>query len=284
MSLRGVAGTHRRASRVTRLRALWSSVFWGSVGVGAYLLGVWSVFGQVAEATVLDAASYTTSPPPPLNLVSLPTVVIALVVISILAWIVHGPGRAVRVGLLSLLAIVSSQLLKQQLLSRPELFELDAPNTFPSGHMTVFVALLAALIWAVPGRLRAVVTVIGAVVLAAVAWQLLAYGWHRPSDVLGALALGVLAFTVPSIVWPARGVASPEFGRVALVGLAILGWSIALGGVVLACIASLRGMGSLLLTAGQFGVIGASLIAARSLLSLSTLPESDAPGLFRGFA
>jgi hypothetical protein len=256
-----------------RLRAVWSIVFWVAVGVTSYVLGVQSALGQQAEASVLDAARFTTDPPAPLNLVSIPTVGIALGVIGLLAWGVHGIRRALALLLISAAALVASQLLKLQLLPRPELFEIDAPNTFPSGHMTVFTVLVAAIVWAVPTTVRAIVAVAGAALLAAVGWQLLAYAWHRPSDVLGAIALGVVAFAVATLVRPATTRSTPILYRTVRAGLGMLGWILVAGSLAMAAFAASQANQDLLLDAGQFGIIGASVLASRSLLVLSTGPR-----------
>lgn len=253
-----------------RLGALWSILFWVAVGVGSYVLGVQSTVGQQAEASVLDAARFTTDPPAPLNLVSIPSVGISLLGLGILAWIVHGIWRGLGVVLVSAVALVASQLLKLQLLPRPELFELNAPNTFPSGHMTVFTVLVAALIWAVPTRIRAFVTLGGSALLAAVGWQLLAFGWHRPSDVLGAIALGVGAFALATALRPATSRGTPILARTLSIGMLMIGWALVLGALVLALVAATTSNQNLMLDAGQFGIIAAATLGSRSLFRLST--------------
>lgn len=44
----------------------------------SYAVGVGSLLGQRAEASVLEAASFTYDPPAPLSLVSVPAVIVAL--------------------------------------------------------------------------------------------------------------------------------------------------------------------------------------------------------------
>lgn len=256
-------------SRGGRRRALWFILFWTVVGVASFVLGVQNAIGQRAEATVLDAAEFTTNPPPPLNLVSIPAIAIALVAFGLLALWAHGIQRALVVTLVPAAAIAASQLLKIHVLTRPQLFEFDAANTFPSGHMTVFTALTAALIWAAPARIRAVVTVAGAALLAAVSWQLLAYGWHRPSDILGALALGVVAFALASLIRPARARGSVALGSGVSIGLSVVGWILVAGALGIAALAALRSDADLMLGAGELGGAGASALAARSVLLLS---------------
>ncbi|WP_241156204.1 phosphatase PAP2 family protein [Leucobacter chromiireducens] len=256
-----------------RSRALWATLFWLVVGIGSYVLGVRNAIGQRAENSVLDAAEFTTNPPPPLNLVSIPTVALALVAIGLLALWVHGVKRALVVTTVPAIAVLASQLLKLQLLTRPQLFELDAANTFPSGHMTVFTALVGALIWAVPAQIRALLALGGSALLGAVGWQLLAYGWHRPSDVFGGVALVCCVFAVAGLIRPAHARGHMVAGRTVSVGLALVGWIVAGAAVVLAMVAGLQSNADLMLSAGEFGAVAAGAIAARSLLRLSAGQE-----------
>ncbi|UOR03057.1 phosphatase PAP2 family protein [Leucobacter allii] len=260
-----------RAGSAPRLRALWIALFWIAVGVASYILGVRSALGQQAEASVLDAAEFTTDPPAPLNLVSIPTIAIALAAIGVIAALAHGFARAARVVLVAGAAIATSQLLKGLVLSRPTLFELDDVNTFPSGHMTVFTALVAALALAVPDRLRAIVALAGTALLSVVGWQLLAYGWHRPSDVFGALALGVALFAAVSALWPLRGSGRPALGGGIGIGLALCGWIVVAAATALAANAGITANADLMLSAGEFGAVGASALTARSVLRLGSV-------------
>lgn len=255
--------------RAGRGRAIWYLVFWTLVGIGAYVLGVRLGIGQAAEASVLDAAEFTYNPPPPLNLVSVPSVGIALLLIGLIALAAHGIRRTVVVTIVPVLAILASQALKLHLLSRPQLFEIDALNTFPSGHMTVFTALTAALIWAVPTRIRAVVAVAGAALIGLAGWQLLAFGWHRPSDVFGGIALGTAAFALAALLKPLTPRGTALGGRIVSIGLALIGWVVVAGAIALAIFAGVTGNSDLMLSAGEFGAVGAGALAVRSLLVLA---------------
>lgn len=253
-----------------RRRALWFVIFWAAVGVGSFVLGVQNELGQRAENFALDAAEFTTSPPPPLNLVSVPAVAVALIIVGVIALAVHGLRRAIVVTVVPALAIIASQLLKQQWLTRPALFELDLPNTFPSGHITVFTVLTAGLIWAVPARSRALVTLGCAALLGAAGWQLLAFGWHRPSDVFGGVALGALAFSLACFLKPVTVNGRAVLGRTVSVGLAMSGWILLGGAAVLMLVAWAGDNAGLMLSAGEFGSLGFSALASRTLLLLST--------------
>ncbi len=161
-----------------------SKIFWRGgaialtafvIGAVAYMAGVNSVTGQFIEAKALAASTLDYDPGPPLSLVSARFVAVAVGVIALLAAASWGIGRAFIVGFASVAAIAMSQLLKFSVLERPALWEFNAHNTFPSGHMTVFAALALGIIAASPKALRVIMSAIMSVTLAVVAVQLLFY-------------------------------------------------------------------------------------------------------------
>lgn len=257
-----------------RLRVLWILVFWVAVGVGAYVLGVLNTTGQRVEENALSASRFSTSPPAPLSLVSPLTIALALVVLGLIALWMHGIGRTLLVTLVPAFAIVASQLLKSEVLWRPDLLTLAAENSFPSGHMTVFTALVAAAVFAVPKQIRALVAVAGAVLLGVVSSQLLVYGWHRPSDVLGALALGAASFAAATLFSPLRPSRGVWLVRTASIGLAFVGWIVAFGALVLLIIAWQSGNAGLMLNAGQTVSVAMCALTSHSFLRLAMLAHS----------
>ena len=68
-------------------------------------------------------------------------------------------------------------------------------NSFPSGHSTAAMSLMAAMVLATPARLRPVVAAVGTLLAIAVGYSVLATGMHYPSDVLG----GFLVATIWSL-------------------------------------------------------------------------------------
>jgi hypothetical protein len=58
-------------------------------------------------------------------------------------------------------------------------------------------------------------------------------------------------------------------GRTLAVGLALVGWIMVAAALVLAAVAAWNGNAATLLSAGQFGCIGAATLASRTLLLLS---------------
>lgn len=121
---------------------------------------------------------------------ALTILVIGTVMAMGVAAIRHRLALAVRVGVLILGANASSQILKNWLLRRPYLgVGYDLPNSFPSGHATALLSLAFALTIVTAQRFRALVATVLAVVAALGSLVIVASGWHRPSDLLGALAV-----------------------------------------------------------------------------------------------
>lgn len=261
---------------VSRGKALLYALVALAVGVASFVIGVQTSLGQRAEQSVLGASSFGIDSSAILRLVSAPAVAIALVVIGVLAWCFHGFVRAVWIVGFGAVALFASQLLKHEWLVRPTLLDFDIDNTFPSGHMTVFAIVVAGLIWAVPAGARGVFGVAGAALMGAVSWQLLAFGWHRPSDVLGAQALGVFTFAIAAAIRPphrARTIRVPGSGvnllnKVLGVLLTLCGWALVLGGLILVAAAVSMHSDSLLLGGSEIALVGSSALSARAYMRL----------------
>lgn len=258
----------------TRLRALIYALLALLVGGLAYLLGVGSFIGQRAEASVLDASAFEANPAGPLQFVSTATVLIAIAIVSLIALWVHGIARALVVAASSGFTILAAQVLKKSWLDRPQLFEFDAVNTFPSGHMTVYAVLIGALLWAVPSRARGVVMLGGSVLLGVVSWQLLEYGWHRPSDLIGAQALAVCAFAIAALLGPigtrtrqrARGLSG--YSRIVSKVVTISGIAVLVGSLALLAYAAISRSDDLMLIGGEVALIAVSLLSVRTMANL----------------
>jgi membrane-associated phospholipid phosphatase len=122
---------------------------------------------------------------------SFAVVLIALVAIGLLrrrVWL--GVAAALAAGI----AVVGTDVLKDWILTRPDLTTTDflAPNqTFPSGHTATAVACALALMLVSPPRWRGLAAVVAGAYAWVVAAQVQTAGWHRPSD---AIAGALLAF------------------------------------------------------------------------------------------
>lgn len=124
-----------------------------------------------------------------LELVGIPSIALAVVVLAGLA-LVRGRGhRALAVVVLVLGAQAVTQVIKAVLV-RPDSTDV---NSLPSGHVTLVAALGVGLVLVAPRLLVpfAALAALAVTALAGVATMLA--GWHRPSDIVA--ALGVVAAT-----------------------------------------------------------------------------------------
>lgn len=153
--------------------------------------------------------------------VSEAALIIAAVVVAAVAAARRRVALGVRAVLVLAAANIATQLLKVAL-ERPQLEVGHAlENSFPSGHVTAVAAALVALVAVVPTGVRGWVSFAGFVLTSAVSVAVIALGWHRPSDVVAALAV-VLFFAMLGL--PAelvRGRGSPWAGPVAFAGLVV---------------------------------------------------------------
>jgi len=122
-----------------------------------------------------------------LEIVGIPSVALAVVVLAGVALARGERTRAAAVVALVLGAQLTTQVLKAGLV-RP-----GDDNSLPSGHVTLVASLGVALVLVVPRLLRpfAALAAVAVTTVAGVATMLA--GWHRPSDIVA--ALGVVAAT-----------------------------------------------------------------------------------------
>ena len=165
-----------------------------SAAVGAavvallYALAVGDPAGRRLDNAIMDAAQAAGRPLHLEFLIVLtaaaPLASVAVLLLVVRAWR-QGSGereRAVAVTVIAFGSQVLAQLLKHVL---PSPF---GQNSLPSGHVTVAVTTLIALVVLVPHLTRSTMTFgIPAVVATGLGTMLV--GWHRPSDILAALAL-----------------------------------------------------------------------------------------------
>ncbi len=170
-----------------------------------YVAGVLTRPGQVLENRALDASTFLASPGGLLSLVSAANIGIALGVLVLLGVALRrfrATARAVGVVLVS---TVLSQLLKNGLLARPDFVGDVSANTLPSGHTVAYASVLFALLIVLPSKPRTIAALAASVVLGVVVVQLLAFGWHRSSDVVAGLLLVTGVMALAHLVLPDRG-------------------------------------------------------------------------------
>ena len=104
-------------------------------------------------------------------------------------------------------------------LPRPTLSEpVYLTNSYPSGTVLAVAALCAALLIVAPATVRLIVLALGILSASATGFIVLALGWHRLSDVVGALLIVTMATASAVVSRPRRGTTahhSPEADPVA---------------------------------------------------------------------
>jgi len=140
--------------------------------------------------------------------VSVPSIAVAVGVLAAIAVKRSRPDLAVAAAATVVGANVTTQALKHWLV-RPDLLGLDSVNSFPSGHVTVVASLAAGALLVMPRRAQPTVAVLGVVATAVTAVATVALGWHRPSDVIGAVGV-VTAWAAIAGAWATGRSSSPS--------------------------------------------------------------------------
>ncbi|MEJ2860896.1 phosphatase PAP2 family protein [Actinomycetospora flava] len=182
----------RRTGSGGRVAAVLAIVLGTATVIGSYVLAVLDPTGRAFDDAVMDAATgvgLRGEGLDVLELVGIPTVALAVIVLAGVA-LARGRGdRALGVVALVLGAQLVTQVLKAGLV-RPESLE---GNSLPSGHVTLVASLGLALVLVVPRALRPLAGLVAVAVTGIAGVATMVAGWHRPSDVLA--AVGVVAAT-----------------------------------------------------------------------------------------
>jgi membrane-associated phospholipid phosphatase len=254
-----------------------------------YGVAVWTAPGQRFEDAVLHAADLGTGTAEQtravviLDAITVPLVVATGTLLMLICVLRHRVFLGfVSVGMIAA-SIVTTELF-QRFLQRPILLAHGArreDQSFPSGHATVAMALMCALVMVMPYRFRGVVVVLSSLWAASVGIATVTASWHRPSDTIGA-DLIVVCYVCMSIAVLAR------WGRVreaalptavrrrvraflagGYAGVAALAFTVAAVTVGLALTASTdRGTSAFMLVAGRALALSGSAGVAVVLLAL----------------
>jgi membrane-associated phospholipid phosphatase len=166
--------------------------------------------GRLASLHARSAASQL------LTTISVGSLVLALVALVGQALLRRRVALAVVAVAVVLGAVATTEVLKHLVLVRPELVSspLDR-NSFPSGHTTTAFAVGIAAALAAPARWRRAVAAGALLYGTAIGVATIAAGWHRPSDVAGALLVvtGWAAAVVLAVALVAPGAFGDEGGE-----------------------------------------------------------------------
>src|SRR5699024_822394 len=120
-----------------------------------------------------------------------------LVLAALAAFIIAASQRRWSVAIAATVMLgganVTTLVLKEQLLNRPDFGLTERPvNTLPSGHTTAAAAVAATALLIAPARWRGPVALAGAGYAGATGIGTLVLGWHRPSDIVAAYAVAAV--------------------------------------------------------------------------------------------
>ncbi|OEI68958.1 hypothetical protein Cus16_1448 [Curtobacterium sp. ER1/6] len=202
-----------------------------------------------------------------LNVISVPVILLLVVVIAAVGLARRRLAVGLGAGVVVLASAATSTLVKR-IAERPEIAESTTPNSFPSGHATIALAALFAVLLVTPRRFRPLVTLVGTGYAVFVANQTVVYGWHRVSDIVGACAIALFWLGLVRAVGPRvdRGERGDRDGRLgprrAVTVVLLLATGVTL----------LVGVVALVVAVAQLAdVHGAVLVAGRMASSASVL-------------
>ncbi|MFC5805806.1 phosphatase PAP2 family protein [Streptomyces formicae] len=121
-----------------------------------------------------------------------------------------------------------AEVLKRYVVVRPLLYGQsdEVRNSFPSGHTTIAMAGLFALLIVVAPRWRGLVALLGALWAVGIGANTVSAHWHRLSDTIGggliALAFGAVALAVLASLGRVAPLPAGKAGRVRLMRIAVL--------------------------------------------------------------
>lgn len=188
----------------------------------SYLLAVWTVAGQNLENAALRGADQVASDEAAiadetLGHITVASLGVAVAVVATIALVRRRVDLAIAgVGVI-VLGQVITQSLKRFLLPRPPLVDVVGDftgNSFPSGHTTIALTVLFALIIVVPYRWRGLSLMLALVWAIGIGAYTVTAKWHRFSDTLGAAAVALLCACLASWWLSRRGKVFEHTGRI----------------------------------------------------------------------
>jgi membrane-associated phospholipid phosphatase len=164
-----------------------------------YLVAVWTVPGQRFEDAVLRAADRVAGSAEQaraldiLGPIGQTTVLVAVTIVFLIAAVRRQPFvGAVAVGVIAASIIIAEGI--QHFAERPILLAHGyrrEDQSFPSGHTTVAMSVMCALVMVTPYRHRGMAVLLTSVGAAGVGLATVTASWHRPSDTIGADLIAV---------------------------------------------------------------------------------------------
>jgi membrane-associated phospholipid phosphatase len=174
-----------------------SAAGWAAAGfVLLYLVGVGTAAGQqLDEAAMQWTAAFITRDgwaEALLTGVSAGSVLLVGATLAVVTALTRGLRPAALGALSGAVVLLVAEVLKLTL-TRPDFAVQALANSFPSGHVAAVTGLAVSLLLAAPTRRWRWAALLGAApAVAFTGLATVALEWHRPSDVLGSVLLGVV--------------------------------------------------------------------------------------------
>lgn len=201
--------------RRRRIRQFWWITFAAAVGFAlVYLLAVRTEVGQRFDDLAFEGRAVEDPEVTRVTNELLHTVTKSTLALLTLALILFGLARrqvrlAATVGATVAACVVTSEVLRLHVLTRPDLDGVAGIqiSSYPSGHATIGMALSLGLVMIVSDRRRWIAVLPAAAFSMLFGAGVLATGWHRPSDTLGAFLVCAVWFSAAGAFLLARGTA-----------------------------------------------------------------------------
>lgn len=191
----GSRGTVRVGGLTRPLLSLLAAALCTAAIVGLARGAVGTASGQRLDQLILSGAKAHEGPLSQyaelaVQSVSVPVVAVLLALAAVLVVVRRQLRLLIPLTVLVLGANLTTQVIKHVLVTRQALGPgIDiTPNSFPSGHTTLAATAMIALVLA-GGRARVALAPLGALWTLAAGLGTLVVGWHRPSDVIGAITI-----------------------------------------------------------------------------------------------
>jgi membrane-associated phospholipid phosphatase len=265
-------------SRLTPTRYVVAALLCGVAFVALYLFFVRDATGQAIDQLAFNGAEdETTGMGVTKRLLDLiPSVMVAVgAIVSLIIAAVRRAWFALAVAVAAAMAaVVTTQLLKNVFLTRPDLgVDGYVSNSFPSGHTTVAAASALVVFLVASPHTRWLAGTIGAGFAVAAGVSTLVSLWHRPSDVIAALLVvsfwGCLAGAVLTrLGGRQRAARTPTPARV---GLRLQTWIAVLAAIVTAIAVGIAATGAFNSSAAPLAYLGAvtAIVAVGFVLAIS---------------
>ena len=265
-------------SRLTPTRYIGAALLCVVAFALLYLFFVRDVTGQAIDQLAFngaeDGTTGTTLTQRLLDLIPSVMVAVGAIVSLVIAMVRRAWFPLVVAVTAAMAAVVTTQLLKNVVLTRPDL-GVDGydPNSFPSGHTTVAAASALVVFLVASPHTRWLAGTIGAAFAVAAGVSTLVSLWHRPSDVIAALLVVAFWGCVAGAVLTRSGGRLRTAGTPtpARVGLRLQTWIAVLAAIVTAVAAGIGATGAFGVSDAPVAYLGAvtAIVAVGFVLAIT---------------